>query len=154
MAIHYPIVLAQRAEWFITIVNVTDSLEIRINDQTILHTSELGKIRTLWDETHAKLKLWTCSDTLFIGCAKYLSNCPFVEPKKILLKNRDVLDKKFKLTFIGKDYIFETRVKPKHGNYICFFDDYSIKKAFGWWYQQDDDPFEYGYNSYPPKRMK
>ncbi|SFF56128.1 hypothetical protein [Thermoflexibacter ruber] len=145
---------AQQKEWFITIVNITDSLEIRINNQTILHTKELGKIKPIWDDTHSKLKLWTNADTLFIGCTEFPANCPFLKPKKVLMQKRNILDAKFKLTFIGKDYKFSIKVNPKDGNYISFFDDYSVKKAFGWWYQQNDEPFEYGYRYYPPKRIK
>jgi hypothetical protein len=149
----YNYAIAQQNSWNIKIESPHEPLDIFINETHILSVEELGEIEWIGTSVFTELLLWTKGDTLFIGCSKYPANCPFAQPKMIFMKKRNVLDKSFKLRIKKEgEYDLCIKVKQKHGRYIHFIDNFDYIKAFGRWYQQNTEPFEYG--SSPPKRVK
>jgi hypothetical protein len=143
--------------WDFVIYN-PESTDMYINDIYVLNTNEFGVFHNE-DTTFAfevYFRLYTSEDTLFISCSSIYTNCKTYEyhlSKKIIMRKNNILDKRFKLCFVGIDYKFSINVKPKHGNYIFFNDNAEIKNwKNDYMFMQNTQPFIYG--SSPPKRVK
>lgn len=146
------ILLAQEKIWNIRIEYPSSPLAIYINDIHLLNIKELGEIKWVNTDVYTQFLLWTSQDTLFVTCTEYPTNCPSGFAKQIIIPKQGLLNKKFRLKIISQEYKFNILVKAKHGRFIHFTNDYEFKKVYGRWYQQNDEPFEYG--SSPPKRIE